>query len=141
MKIIEIQKYSGQILNSINDLIPQLSGSAQPTSSQKLKGIISAKNSFLFLAEEGGCFIGTLTLVLINIPTCTKAQIEDVIVDKKFEGKGIGGKLILYAIAVAIEKGATLVNLTCSPHRTAANALYKKLGFEKRETNMYKLEI
>ena len=127
--------------DSINNLIPQLSDSAQPISSQKLNGIISSENSFLFLAKEEKRFIGTVTLVIVDIPTSKRALVEDVVVDKKFLGKSIGEKLTLHAINFAKEKGASTVNLTCSPRRIAANALYKKLGFEKRDTNVYKLDI
>ena len=36
---------------------------------------------------------------------------------------------------------AKKIDLTSSPHRIAAHALYEKLGFEKYETNVYKLKI
>ncbi len=141
MKIIEIKKYSDQLFKSLNLLIPQLSTSAAPISCKRLEELIASEDSFLFLAEEEGQYIGMSTLVIINIPTTTRAVIEDVVVDKKFLGKGIGEKLTKHTIDFAKEKGVTSVNLTSSPHRIAANALYKKLGFEKRETNVYKLEL
>jgi ribosomal protein S18 acetylase RimI-like enzyme len=141
MKIIEITEYSDHILKSINGLLPQLSESAKPVSAQKLKKIISAENIHLFFAEEEGNYIGMLTLVFVHIPTQTKALIEEVVVDKNFLGKGIVKELTKHAITFAKKMGGSSVNLTSSPWRTAANALYKKLGFEKRETNVYKLGI
>jgi hypothetical protein len=33
------------------------------------------------------------------------------------------------------------VNLTSRPDRPAANRLYQRLGFEMRETNVYRLEL
>jgi ribosomal protein S18 acetylase RimI-like enzyme len=42
------------------------------------------------------------------------------------------------AIFKAKELGCKNINLTSSPNRVAANALYKKLGFEIRETNVYR---
>ena len=33
------------------------------------------------------------------------------------------------------------LNLTSKPERVAANELYRKMGFERRETNVYSLRI
>ncbi len=141
MKIKEANQYSDLLLDNINKLIPQLSESAKLLTRQKLENIIYSKNSLLFIAEVEGQIIGMLTLVIVIIPTTIKALIEDVVVDKKYLGKGIGKKLTLHAINVAKENNVSSINLTSSPWRKAANTLYKKLGFEKRETNVYKLEL
>ncbi len=141
MKIKEANQYSDLLLDNINKLIPQLSESAELLTRQKLEDIIYSKNSLLFIAEIEGRIIGMSTLVTIIIPTTIKALIEDVVVDKKYLGKGIGKELTLHAINVAKENNVNSINLTSSPWRTAANALYKKLGFEKRETNVYRLEL
>ncbi len=141
MKIKEADQYSDLLLDNLNKLIPQLSESAELLTRQKLEDIIYSKNSLLFIAEIEGRIIGMSTLVTIIIPTTIKALIEDVVVDKNYLGKGIGKELTLHAINVAKENNVNSINLTSSPRRKAANALYKKLGFEKRETNVYKLEI
>ncbi|NOG44645.1 MAG: GNAT family N-acetyltransferase [Calditrichaeota bacterium] len=141
MQIFEIKEYSIDILNALNKLLPQLSESAKPLSKNRLKSIIDSESSFLFVAEDKMKICGMLTLVIVKIPTSTKAVIEDVVVDKESLGKGVGKKLTLHAIDFAKENGVSTVNLTSSPWRTAANSLYKKLGFEKRDTNVYKLDI
>jgi ribosomal protein S18 acetylase RimI-like enzyme len=46
-----------------------------------------------------------------------------------------------HALDLAREKGAQKVDLSSSPWREAANNLYLKLGFEKRDTNMYRLYL
>ena len=33
------------------------------------------------------------------------------------------------------------IHLTSNPKREAANALYQKMGFEKKETNCYMMKI
>ena len=85
--------------------------------------------------------MGALTLVVFPIPTDYRAIIEDVVVDGTARGKGVGHQLILAAIEKAKEKKATSINLTCNPNREAANALYQKMGFNRRETNVYRYEI
>jgi ribosomal protein S18 acetylase RimI-like enzyme len=38
---------------------------------------------------------------------------------------------------IAVEEGAETVALTSRPEREAANRLYRRLGFVRRETNVY----
>ena len=38
------------------------------------------------------------------------------------------------------ELGAKTIDLTSRPSREAANKLYQKLGFEQRETNIYRFK-
>jgi ribosomal protein S18 acetylase RimI-like enzyme len=40
-------------------------------------------------------------------------------------------------LEIAREKGASGVSLTSNPKREAANRLYQKMGFKKRDTNAY----
>jgi ribosomal protein S18 acetylase RimI-like enzyme len=49
--------------------------------------------------------------------------------------------LMTAAIARAEESGARHVNLTSRPSREAANRLYERLGFEARDTNVYRLTL
>jgi ribosomal protein S18 acetylase RimI-like enzyme len=70
-----------------------------------------------------------------------KVWIEDVVVDVAARGKGLGKDLMLFAIDYVSQKNISTINLTSSPERIAANKLYQKLGFVKRETNVYRLTI
>jgi ribosomal protein S18 acetylase RimI-like enzyme len=93
--------------------------------------------------EEGagaGDIVGTLTLVVFPIPTGTRALIEDVVVDETARGRGVGEALTHAAIDRARAAGARTVDLTSRPSREAANRLYQRLGFEQRETNVYRFD-
>jgi ribosomal protein S18 acetylase RimI-like enzyme len=79
-----------------------------------------------------------LTLVLNRVPTGVRAHIEDVVVDESARGQGAGELLIRTALELAEDAGARSVDLTSSPAREAANRLYLRLGFEPRETNVYR---
>ena len=140
MKIFQCKEISEDVLRTFETLIPQLCPDCKIPSKKHLTQIIQSDNSFLFLAENEG-IIGSLTLIIIQIPTCTKAWIEDVVVDEKMRGKGIGKKLIEFGIEFAKNKGISKIDLTSRPERKAANELYGKLGFKRRETNVYRLEI
>ena len=84
--------------------------------------------------------IGSLTLALLRTPTGTRAWIEDVIVDESARGQGAGEALVAEAIRLAAQAGARTVDLTSRPSRDAANALYEKIGFRMRETNVYRYD-
>jgi predicted N-acetyltransferase YhbS len=96
-------------------LIPQLSSSSPPPDAAALTAIVDNPHSVLFLAEEDGEIVGSLTLAFYRIPTCVKAWIEDVVVDDAVRGKGVGEALNRAAIAEAAHRGAKHVSLTSRP--------------------------
>jgi ribosomal protein S18 acetylase RimI-like enzyme len=122
-------------------LIPQLSRSAPPPDAAVLAEIIGAPATHLLLAEEGDVVLGSLTLVVFRIPTGLRAWIEDVVVDGEARGKGVGDALNRFALDLAAELGCRTVDLTSRPTREAANRLYQRLGFQPRETNVYRHDL
>jgi ribosomal protein S18 acetylase RimI-like enzyme len=141
MKIFELTEYKDIFLDAVNKLLPQLSTSAVSLSKYDLQKIIASNSTKLLLTENQKLLVGTLTLVLFKIPTGTRALIEDVVVDSDARGQGIGKLLIQHAIKLAKESGAKTIDLTSHPSREPANRLYQKLGFEIRETNVYRYKI
>ncbi len=141
MEIRQLKEITKEIALAFGKLIPQISANSKVPSNKELEEIVNSKNSFLFVVEEKGEIVGTLTLVTYRIPTGQKAWIEDVVVDKSMRGKGMGQFLTQYAIDFAIKKGINTIDLTSSPFRVAANKLYQKIGFEKRDTNVYRLTM
>jgi len=140
MKISLCTKADTRVLKAIQKLIPQLDPDCKIPSKEYLEEIIQNDNSFIFLAEDE-TIIGTLTLIINHMPGGQKAWIEDVVVDEKARGAGVGRKLIEAAILFSKKKGITKIDLTSRPERLAANNLYQKLGFVKRKTNVYRLDI
>ena len=82
-----------------------------------------------------------LTLGKYYSPTGCKAWIEDVVVDNAYRGQGLGRMLVEEAIEQARGWGAETLMLTSNPKRIAANALYRSLGFEPKETNVYRMVL
>ena len=66
-----------------------------------------------------------------------RAWIHDVVVDEAARGRGVGEALTREALHQAADAGAISVELTTREEREAANRLYRRLGFEQRETNVY----
>lgn len=130
-----------ELVDAFVRLTPQLSSSSPPPSREQLAEIVgSAATKLLIARGDDGTILGSLTLVLFRIPTGLRAWIEDVVVDGDARGQGVGEALNRYAIDVAAERGARSVDLTSRPSREAANRLYRRLGFEPRETNVYRYQ-
>lgn len=142
MKINEVTEVTDSLVDAFARLIPQLSSSNPPPGREFLQQIVSSDACHLLLAtDDDGTILGTLTLVVFPIPTGLRAWIEDVVVDDAGRGKGVGGALNKHALALAADLGATTVDLTSRPSREAANRLYQQLGFERRETNVYRYNL
>ena len=142
MQIERITEIDENILNAFQKFIPKLTNEKDrvPTT-EDLERVISSSNNYLIIAKEGDEIIGTLTLVFYWVPSGVKAWIEDVIVDDNARGKGVATALMWHSLSLAREKGAEKVDLSSRPWREAANNLYLKLGFQKRDTNMYRLYL
>ena len=130
-----------ELLDGLNRLLPQLSSSASPLTIGDLERIVSSTSCHLLVARNGDDIVGSLTLVIFAIPTGVRAWIEDVVVDEGSRGAGVGEALSIAAIDEARRRGVRSIDLTSRPSREAANALYRKLGFEVRDTNVYRLSL
>jgi ribosomal protein S18 acetylase RimI-like enzyme len=62
-------------------------------------------------------------------------------VDAASRGRGIGEALCRAALDQARAAGAATVDLTSRPAREAANHLYQRLGFQRRETHVYRYNL
>jgi ribosomal protein S18 acetylase RimI-like enzyme len=139
--ITQATTVSDELVAAFARLVPQLSSSAQAPTRAELEAIVESPATTILLAEnDEGAVIGSLTLALFRTPTGTRAWIEDVIVDESARGQGAGEALVAEAIQLAAEAGARTVDLTSRPARDAANALYEKIGFRMRETNVYRYD-
>ena len=133
-----VSEVTPELVTAFDLLIPQLSSSNPPPTTEELAEIVGSEASRVFVARVGGVIVGTLTLVVFRIPTGVRAWIEDVVVDSSARGAGVGERLNLAAVEEANRRGARTVDLTSRPNREAANRLYRRLGFVERATNVYR---
>jgi ribosomal protein S18 acetylase RimI-like enzyme len=122
-------------------LIPQLSKNSPPPTHGELAEMVNSDASDVLIARVDGVILGTLTLITFRIPTGVRAWIEDVVVDDAARGHGVGDALNRFALDVAKAKGAKTVDLTSRPSREAANRLYQRIGFQPRDTNVYRYSL
>lgn len=137
IKIERVRDCSQYIIDTLNDLLPQL-GADYAMDESLLKEIVGQENVYLFVAKKEDAIVGTLTLAMYPIPTGLKAWIEDVIVDENCRGLGIARKLVDHAIMQAKERNVVSLSLSSRPERVAANKLYQAMNFRIRETNLYR---
>jgi ribosomal protein S18 acetylase RimI-like enzyme len=124
---------------AVDHLVPQLSRSSPPPSRTVLERIVADGATTLFVArDDSGGIVGMLTLATFQIPTGMRAWIEDVVVDDAARGAGAAAALVQAALDHSAELGARTVDLTSRPDREAANRLYLRMGFETRQTNVYR---
>jgi len=83
-------------------------------------------------AEAGilGCLQLT-TIPGLSHRGLTRALIEDVRVDARFRGKGIGRQMLEWAIGEAQRSGCRMVQLFVHETRSDARGFYTGLGFEQ----------
>ncbi len=131
-----------EIVEAFARLIPQLSTSAPAPTRAELQAMIDHQACHVLMArDDDGSILGSLTLVIFPIPTATRAWIEDVVVDSSARGKGVGEILSRKALEISAAHQAKTVELTSRPSRVAANTLYQKIGFEARDTNVYRFTL
>lgn len=144
LEVSEAELVDEDLVAAFDRLIPQLSSSNPPPDAAALQAIVDDPNTFLLVArdaDKAGYVVGSLTLVTFRIPTGLRAWIEDVVVDGEIRRSGAGRALTVAAVEKARELGATTVDLTSRPSREAANAMYLKLGFALRQSNLYRFDL
>lgn len=147
MSVEIIETATHELTDAMARLIPQLSSSSPALTPEETTRFVSQPSVKLFVFRSDtdddtpGPIEGMLTLVLFHIPTGLRAWIEDVVVSEETRGQGAGRQLTEAAVEYARKAGARTVDLTSRPSREAANRLYQRCGFEKRQTNVYRYRM
>jgi ribosomal protein S18 acetylase RimI-like enzyme len=136
MTIEQLTEANEELVDVVARLLPQLTEARTPPTLEKLQETV-ATQTLLVARDDDGQIIGTLTLVLYRVASGLKGRIEDVIVDESARGPGIGEALTREGMKRAAEAGVLMLELTSMPYRSAANRLYKRLGFVRKPTNVF----
>jgi len=142
LTVVAATETTPEIVEAVGRLLPLLSSSPAPSAGQVAE-MVDSPATTLFVARDGenGPIVGILTLAIFRIPSGVRAWIEDVIVAEEARGQGCGEALNRAAMAAAGAAGARTVDLTSRPSRAAANRLYERIGFVRRDTNVYRFEV
>mgnify|MGYP003291157673 FL=1 len=139
--IIEIKTYSPEYHEAMQRFLNQLTTSPMVLTESMFHQLLSSENSHLFFIMKDEQIAGMLTVGIYYSPTGGKAWIEDVVVDETFRGQGLSKLLVAHAIEFVKSQQIPLLMLTSNPKRIAANKLYQAMGFERKETNVYRMKF
>lgn len=140
MKILELQTLTPSQTADLLDLMHELDPTIAVTG-EMLEQAAEAPGTHLFAAVgDDGRILGCASLCVFDSPTGRKASVEDVVVSSDARRQGIGRALMDHIIGYALRELAPIdLHLTSRPERVAANEMYKRMGFEKRVTNVYRM--
>ena len=139
--IIEIKTYSPEYHEAMQRFLNQLTTSPMVLTESMFHQLLDSENSHLFFIIKDEQIAGMLTVGIYHSPTGGKAWIEDVVVDETFRGQGLSKVLVAHAIEFVKSQQIPLLMLTSNPKRIAANKLYQAMGFERKETNVYRMKF
>ena len=139
--IIEIKTYSPEYHEAMQRFLNQLTTEPMVLTESMFHQLLDSENSHLFFIMKEEQIAGMLTVGIYYSPTGGKAWIEDVVVDETFRGQGLSKVLVAHAIEFVKSQQIPLLMLTSNPKRIAANKLYQAMGFERKETNVYRMKF
>ena len=139
--IIEIKTYSPEYHEAMQRFLNQLTTSPMVLTESMFHQLLDSENSHLFFIIKDEQIAGMLTVGIYHSPTGGKAWIEDVVVDETFRGQGLSKQLVAHAIEFVKSQQIPLLMLTSNSKRIAANKLYQAMGFERKETNVYRMKF
>jgi GNAT superfamily N-acetyltransferase len=99
---------------------------------ETLAKIADDPDNALMVAELEGSVVGAFHLTVIQYVANRGgrvAQVENVIVEPAFRGRGIGEAMMRWAITEARRRGCFRIQLTSNKVRKRAHRFYERLGF------------
>ena len=141
MKIVELLSVSEAQVEEFRDLFAELNPLILVNKKKIVRAMEATGTHVFALLNDDERIIGTATLCVLELPTGRKADVEAVVVKSHYRGHGLGKMLMEHVIEyVRHELGHVTIHLTSNANRVAANELYKSLGFQKVETNVYMMK-
>ena len=91
-------------------------------------------NYRIYVAELGEVIVGTFALIIVDSVAHSGkpfAVVEDVVVSQDCQGRGIGKRMMEFAMCRCKEFGCYKLTLSSHLKRQKAHSFYESLGFEK----------
>lgn len=96
--------------------------------------ISSYPNYKIYVVKTDNQVVGTFALLIMDNLAhlgTPSGIVEDVVVSEKFQGNGIGKKMMTFAIEKCRQLGCYKMVLSSNLKRVEAHQFYENLGFEK----------
>jgi GNAT superfamily N-acetyltransferase len=141
VRIETVTEATAEVHSALARLLPQLNAELPVPTMERVQALVADPAVTLLLALDGKEIVGTTTVIVYTTPFWIKARLDEVVVDKAARGRGVGEALVKAALDAAREKGVQVVELQSGVQREAANRLYPRMGFQRRETNVYRIVL
>jgi len=141
MTVEQVHEATSEIQEALGRLLPQLNPNLPPPDVERLQRLLADPDVSLLIARDGNEIVGTTTVVVYTTPFWIKARIDEVVVDESARGQGVGEQLVEVALDVARKRGAQIAELQSArtPAREAAHRLYERLGFQVRNSDVFRI--
>ncbi len=126
---------------ALASLLPQLNSTLQVPDAERIRALINDPAVTVLLAKDGADVVGTATVIVYTTPFWIKARIDEVVVDQAARGRGVGEALVNACLDVARKRGAQVAELQSGTQREVANRLYRRMGFQLRDSNLYRFSL
>jgi GNAT superfamily N-acetyltransferase len=143
IRIEVVREATSELHVALARLLPQLNARLPLPDLVRLRRLVADPAVTLLVARDGDEIVGTTTVIVYTTPFWIKARLDEVVVDESARGKGVGEALVKAALEIGRERGAQVAELQSGrgPAREAAHALYLRLGFKIRETDVLRIEL
>lgn len=124
--------------SDLKRLVGQLAPDAA-TDFSALRSSIRDGTTSVFVLRRRSHIVASATAVRFSTPTGSHCRIEDVVVDERMRGKGLGRKIMEGTLGALRAMNVSRIELTSHPSRVTARNLYRSLGFKPRKTGVFEL--
>ena len=139
MAKVEIREATAQDLPAILSLYAQADmGNGKILATEQAKRIFQRIQSYpdyrIYVATVGEKIVGTFALLVMDNLAHVGAPsgiVEDVVVQTGWQGKGVGKKMMQFAMDRCRKRGCYKLALSSNIKRAAAHRFYESLGFKK----------
>ena len=146
---VDVPKTAGRLLASIDEgtaaalarLLPQVSSRAEPLTPGRLEAVLATPTTRIIVGTLDDEVVGMALLCVCTTLAGRFGLIEEVAVDEAARGHHVATEVMATLLEVAADLDLDFVELTSRASREAANALYQSLGFERRDTNVYRRRL
>ena len=137
---LEIREATAEDAGELTRLYGQLDDGSRetPVDEQTVARVFGRTRDYpgyrVLLAVEEGRVVGSFVLVILEMlgSRCApEAIVEDVVVERGARGKGIGRRMMAFAMEEAARNGCYKLVLSSNLERTGAHAFYESLGFRR----------
>jgi len=143
MRIEAVREATPEVEQALSRLLPQLNATLPLPTMDRLRALMADPAATLLFARDGDEIIATATVIVYTTPFWIKARLDEVVVDQSARGKGVGEAIVRACLDVARERGAQVAELQSGrgPARDVANRLYRGMGFQLRDSNLYRFTL